>query len=265
MVFETINLPTLLAANLGAIAIMMLLLWGFSILLGDVSFIDAFWAFGFILVTCVTSRLFQFGGLHQQILITLTVVWGLRLGLYLLSRWRREGPDGRYLAMISNAQGNVHLYTLKVVFGLQGIIMWIVSLPLQLGVYGTTGGLDVLGLTELCLAIIGIGFESIGDWQLMRFKGDPANKGQVLDKGLWRYTRHPNYFGDLCFWWGVYAIACEAPYGWMSVPGPILMTYLLVKWSGAALLEKHVKRSRPAYAGYIERTSAFIPWPPKKV
>ncbi|MFZ3034183.1 MAG: DUF1295 domain-containing protein [Parvibaculum sp.] len=264
MIFETIDLPTLLAANLGAIAAMMLVLWGISILLGDVSFIDAFWAFGFVLVTCVTSRLLPFGGLHQQVLITLAVVWGLRLGFHLLMRWRREGPDGRYLAMISNAQGNVHLYTLRIVFGLQGIIMWIVSLPLQLGVYGATGNLGFAGVAGLGLAVVGIAFESVGDWQLMHFKANPANKGQVLGKGLWRYTRHPNYFGDLCFWWGCFAVACEAPYGWMSLPGPILMTYLLVKWSGLALLERRMKHSRPAYADYISKTSAFIPWPPKK-
>ena len=264
MVFETIDIPFLLAANLAAIATMMLLLWVISIALRDVSFIDAFWAFGFVLVTCVTSRLFPFGGIHQQVLITLTVIWGLRLGIHLFARWLREGPDGRYVAMTSNVHGNLHLYTLKIIFGLQGIIMWVVSLPLQLGVYGATGQLGLLGSTGLCLAIFGIGFESVGDWQLMRFKADAANKGKVLDSGLWRFTRHPNYFGDLCFWWGCFAVACEAPYGWMSLPGPILMTYLLVKWSGAALLEKRLKRSRPAYANYIAKTSTFIPWPPKK-
>lgn len=263
MVFETISVTSLLAANLGAIVVMMLVLWGLSIMLGDVSFIDAFWAFGFLLVSSVTARLFPFGGNHQHILVILTVIWGLRLGLYLLARWWREGPDGRYQAMVGKVKGNVHFFTLRYVFALQGLLMWIVSLPIQLGAYGATGSLGVLAVTGTCLAIIGIGFESIGDWQLARFKAQADNRGQVLDRGLWRYTRHPNYFGDLCFWWGCFLIACEAPYGWLSLPGPLVMTYLLVKWSGAALLERRVQRSRPAYADYMRRTSPFIPWPPR--
>lgn len=257
------DLPTLFATNLAAVAAMMLVLWLISIALDDVSFIDSFWAFGFLLIGCITSRLLPFGGAHQTVLLVLVAVWGLRLGLYLLWRWRREGADGRYVAMKKKATGNVHLYTLKTVFLLQGALMWIVSLPLQLGQYDVVGHIGVLALAGLALAAIGIAFETIGDYQLARFKGNEANKGKVLDSGLWRYTRHPNYFGDLCFWWGCYFIACEAPYGWMSIPGPLVMTFLLVKWSGAALLERRVKRSRPEYADYIARTSAFIPWPPK--
>ncbi|HEY4345197.1 MAG TPA: DUF1295 domain-containing protein [Parvibaculum sp.] len=263
MEYETIHASTLLAANFGAVAAMMLVLWLISIPLRDVSFIDSFWAFGFVLVSCVTMRLFPFGGLHQQVLTTLVVVWGLRLGFYLLWRWRREGADGRYVSLTKKAKGNVHLHTLRTVFLLQGILMWIVSLPLQLGQYGAGGGLGVLAMAGAALAVIGILFESVGDWQLARFKGNEANRGKVLDSGLWRYTRHPNYFGDLCFWWGCYLVACEAPYGWMSLPGPLVMTFLLVKWSGAALLERRVQRSRPAYADYMRKTSAFIPWPPK--
>lgn len=263
MVVETISIWSLLAANLGAVAGMMLLLWLISIPLGDVSFIDSFWAFGFVLIGCVTTRLFPFGGIHQHLLTVLVVVWGLRLGFYLLWRWRREGADGRYLALTKKARGNVHLYTLKTVFALQGALMWLVSLPLQLGPYGAMGDLGALAMFGTVLAVVGILFESVGDWQLARFKGNEANKGKVLDSGLWRYTRHPNYFGDLCFWWGCYLIACEAPYGWMSLPGPLMMTFLLVKWSGAALLERRVQRSRSGYADYIRRTSAFIPWPPK--
>lgn len=263
MEYETIHLTTLLAANLGAVAAMMLVLWGISIMLRDVSFIDSFWAFGFVLIGCVTIRFYPFGGMHQWILTVLTVVWGFRLGLYLLWRWQREGADGRYIALIKKAPGNVHLHTLKTVFVLQGILMWIVSFPLQLGPYGATGGLGALAIVGAALAVIGILFESIGDWQLARFKSDANNRGKVLDGGLWRYTRHPNYFGDLCFWWGCYLIACEAPYGWMSLPGPLVMSFLLVKWSGAALLERRVQRSRPAYADYMRRTSGFIPWLPK--
>lgn len=264
MVFETISIEMLLLSNLGAIALMMLGLWGLSILLGDVSFIDGFWAFGFVLVACVTMRLFPFGGIHQQALTILVVAWGLRLGLYLLLRWQREGADGRYLAMIGRAKGNKHLYTLTKVFALQGALMWIVSLPIQLGVYGATGSLGALAFVGMALAVIGIAFESIGDWQLSRFKKNADNRGRVLDTGLWRYTRHPNYFGDFCFWWGCFLLACEAPYGWMSFPAPLLMSFLLIKWSGAALLERRLLKSRPVYADYVGRTSSFLPWPPRK-
>jgi steroid 5-alpha reductase family enzyme len=263
MILETISIQSLLAANLGAVVVMMLLLWGISILLRDVSFIDSFWAFGFVLIGCVTIRLFPFGGVHQFLLTTLVVVWGFRLGFYLLLRWQREGVDGRYLNLIKKAKGNVHLYTLQYVFLLQGALMWIVSLPIQLGGYGATGPLGALAMAGAVLSVIGILFESIGDWQLFQFKRQPLNQGKVLDTGLWRYTRHPNYFGDLCFWWGCYLIACEAPYGWMAIPGPLVMSFLLIKWSGAALLERRVQRSRPDYADYMRRTSAFIPWPPK--
>ncbi|MGV8996572.1 MAG: DUF1295 domain-containing protein [Parvibaculaceae bacterium] len=263
MVLETISVEMLLLYNFAAVMAMMLVLWGISLILGDVSFIDSFWAFGFVLVSCVTQRLFPFGGIHQHVLSVLVTVWGLRLGLYLMWRWRHEGPDGRYVAMREKAKGNPHLMTLTKVFGLQGVLMWLVSTPIQLGAYGAVGPLGFLALGGAALATIGIAFESIGDFQLMRFKGNAANKGQVLDTGLWRYTRHPNYFGDLCFWWGCYLIACEAPYGWMSLPGPIMMSFLLIKWSGAALLERRVKRSRPAYAEYIRRTPAFLPWFPK--
>lgn len=257
------DIVLLLGANFAAVIIMMLTLWLASIPLGDVSFIDSFWAFGFILVGCVTSRLFPFGGLHQTALLALVGIWGLRLGLYLLWRWRHEGPDGRYLSMIKNARGPLHLYTLKTVFLLQGIIMWVVSLPLQLGQFDADTGFGTRALAGGALSAIGIVFESLGDFQLARFKADPANKGKVLDHGLWRYTRHPNYFGDLCFWWGCYLIASEAPWGWASVVGPILMTFLLIKWSGVALLERRLTRSRPAYADYVRRTSALIPWPPR--
>tara|TARA_R110000824_G_scaffold366730_1_gene555483 strand:+ start:92340 stop:93143 length:804 start_codon:yes stop_codon:yes gene_type:complete len=263
MVYETIDIWSLMAANLGAILMMMLVLWGISILLGDVSFIDGFWALGFVLVACVTSQLFPFGGIHQQLISSLVVVWGLRLGLYLLWRWRHEGADGRYLKMLSKARGNVHLYTLRIVFLLQGGLMWIVSWPIILGAYGATGPLGSLAYIGAALAISGIAFESIGDMQLARFKSNEANKGKVLDTGLWRYTRHPNYFGDMCFWWGCFFIACEAPYGWLSLPGPLVMSFLLIKWSGAALLERRLQRSRPEYVAYMQRTSAFLPWPPK--
>lgn len=258
------ELWTLLAANLAAILAMMMLLWLISLALGDVSFIDSFWAFGFILVSCTTRWVYPFGGIHQSALLALVGIWGLRLGFYLFWRWLRHGPDARYVDMIGRAKEPRPLYTLRYVFLLQGVLMWVVSLPLQLGGFGASGELGPLALAGILLAVAGILFESIGDWQLARFKADAGNRGKVLDQGLWRYTRHPNYFGDFCFWWGCYLVASEAPFGPFGIVGPALMTFLLVKWSGAALLERRLSRSKPGYEDYVRRTSAFIPWKPRK-
>ena len=114
------------------------------------------------------------------------------------------------------------------------------------------------------VALIGIGFETIGDWQLNRFRADPANKGKVLDTGLWRYTRHPNYFGDACTWWGIWLIAAETGLaGWISVIGPLFLTFTLTRWSGKPMLEHGLRKSRPDYVDYVRRTSGFFPLPPK--
>ena len=257
------TVPSLLLANAFLIFAMMLVLWVISVPLKDVSFIDAFWAFGFVLIAWFTAFLLDSDGYRSLLVCVLVTLWGLRLGIHLFRRWLSHGADQRYTAMIENAKLPAPLYTLLYIFLLQGVLMWIVSLPVQLGQRGgLLQELGVLALAGATLAVVGILVESIGDWQLARFKANPANRGEVMDRGLWRYTRHPNYFGDCCFWGGIFLIACEAPGGWMSLPGPVLMTLLLVKWSGAGLLEKGLKRSRPGYEEYIRRTSAFIPWPP---
>jgi steroid 5-alpha reductase family enzyme len=161
-------------------------------------------------------------------------------------------------------QGNVHLAFLRKVFLLQGCLLWLVSWPIQLGmVQAEPASLGLLAWLGTLLALVGIAFESIGDAQLARFKRDPANTGRVMDRGLWRYSRHPNYFGDLCVWWGLFLIASETPAGRFSVLGPVLLTWILVKWSGATLLERRLHRSRPGYAAYVERTSRLLPWPPR--
>ncbi len=153
------------------------------------------------------------------------------------------------------------IVSLAVVFGLQGILMWVISLPVQRAVAASgpieLGPLDVLGTL---LVIVGLGFESVGDFQLARFKADPANHGRVMDQGLWRYTRHPNYFGDAVVWWGLYCFALATGHPF-TIVGPIVMTYLLTRLSGVPLLEKKLTKTRPGYADYIARTSSFIPWP----
>jgi steroid 5-alpha reductase family enzyme len=255
----------LLVLNLVVIMACMIVLWLISIPLGDVSFIDSFWAAGFIVIAGLTYYVTGGGTDRRLLLLTLTAIWGARLAAYLFLRWRREGADGRYAALLSRAPGNVHLHSLKKVFLLQGPILWLVSLPLQLGqVQAEPQVLGYLAFAGVALVAVGIFFEAVGDWQMAAFKADPASDGAVMDRGLWRYTRHPNYFGDTCVFWGLYLIAAETSVGRWSIFGPALLTWILVKWSGAALLERRLRRSRPGYEEYVQRTSSFIPWPPGK-
>lgn len=256
----------LLLSNLVLLLGCMLLLWLLSIPLRDVSFVDSFWAFGFVVVAAATCALVPGGirGLSGGLLLGVTAAWGLRLAAYLFLRWRRDGADPRYVRMLEKAGGNRHLFSLRSVFLLQGLMLWTVSLPIQLGIFADAGDTPAaLAWVGLALAVIGFLFESIGDAQMAAFRADPANHGKVMDRGLWRYTRHPNYFGDSCVFWGLWLIAVDAGAPWWSAIGPALLTWTLLRWSGAALLERRLKRSRPGYEDYIARTSAFLPWPPK--
>jgi steroid 5-alpha reductase family enzyme len=253
----------ILTANFVILIACMVLLWLISIPLRDVSFVDSFWAAGFIVVAGSTYAMTGGGTDRRQWLFLITAVWGARLAMYLILRWRREGPDGRYVALLKKAPGNVHLFSLRKVFLLQAPLLWVVSLPLQLGqIEAEPLKLGVLAWIGVALAAVGIFFETVGDHQMTAFKADPANEGKVMDRGLWRYTRHPNYFGDCCVFWGLYLIAAETSLGVWSIFGPIFLTWTLVRWSGVPLLERRLQRSRPGYADYLKRTSAFIPWPP---
>ena len=254
----------ILISNFIILMACMIVLWLISIPLRDVSFVDSFWAIGFLVVAGVTYQMTGGETDRRQLMLLITAIWSLRLGIFLFLRWRREGPDGRYVALLAKAPGNVHIHSLKKVFLLQGPMLWLVSLPVQLGqIQAEPLQLGVLAWVGAGLAAIGIFFESVGDQQMANFKSDPANHGKVMDRGLWRYTRHPNYFGDTCVWWGLYLIAAETSLGIWSIIGPALLTWTLIKWSGAALLERRLKRSRPGYIEYLERTSSFIPWPPR--
>ena len=258
----------LLLSNLLLLLGCMLLLWLLSIVIGDVSFIDSFWAFGFVVVAAATHGVFDAdrGGLTSTLLLAVTAAWGLRLALYLLWRWRRDGADPRYVRMLEKAGGNRHLFSLRAVFLLQGLMLWTVSLPIQLGLFADAGGAPgAIAWAGVALAVVGFLFETIGDAQMAAFRARPENRGTVMDRGLWRYTRHPNYFGDSCVFWGLWLIAMDAGAPWWSVIGPALLTWTLLRWSGAALLERRLKRSRPGYEEYIARTSAFLPWPPRRI
>lgn len=263
------DVVTLLISNAVVSALCFAGLWLLSLRLKDVSFIDSWWALGMVVIAGFSFLFRSAGAPHAVALTAICTVWGLRLGLYLLWRWRKHGPDRRYVTMLGKAESergwSFGTAALLLVFALQAPLQFIVCLPVQLGQIGEVGALGLAGWAGVALAILGIGFESLGDWQLVRFKADPGNAGKVLDTGLWRYTRHPNYFGDACVWWGLWLIAAETGWpGLVSVVGPILLTVLLTRWSGVPTVEGRMRRKRPDYEAYVARTSSFIPMLPKK-
>jgi steroid 5-alpha reductase family enzyme len=253
----------LVAVEAFVLLVWMLSLWFVSVQIGDPSFIDAAWAFGFVLVAAVAFQIADGDPTRKSVLLLLTTAWGIRLGGYLLWRWRKQGPDRRYVRMLEKAPGNKHVFTLTRVFLLQGVLLWLVSMPVQLGQLDHDRSLTPVGYLGIALALVGIAFETIGDAQLVRFKADETTAGQVLDTGLWRYTRHPNYFGDTCVWWGLFQIAVTDVTSAFAVVGPIVLTFLLLRYSGAPITERHLHRSRPGYADYVQRTSSFIPRRPR--
>ena len=260
-----------LLLNAALIAATMLLLWQVAVRIGDVSFIDAVWGGGMALLALASWVQLSEPGARATLILAMTVLWGGRLALHLFVRWWGHGEDPRYARMLGKAKerGAFASAALKSVFAPQAVLLFVVCLPAQLGILSQAPDpyrLGPLALAGLALWSVGVFFEWVGDWQLARFRADPASKGKVLDTGLWRYTRHPNYFGDTCAWWGIWLAAAEA--GWWiaaaSVIGPLFLTFTLTKWSGKPLLEKGMAKRRPEYAAYVERTSGFVPWPPRK-
>ena len=259
-----------LLVNAVVLVAVVLLLWAISVKIGDVSFIDAFWGAGMALMAFVSWLQLDERGVIAHLLLAMTVAWGLRLGIYLLRRWSAEGEDKRYERMLrkDREKGRFALAALTKIWLGQAVLLFLVSSPAQAGILGgdPASPITALTLAGIALYLVGIFFEWVGDWQLSKFKADPANKGEVMDKGLWRFTRHPNYFGDACAWWGIWIVVASVSWDialW-TIAGPIFLTFTLVKWSGVALLEKGLKHSRPGYEAYKRRTSAFIPMPPKK-
>ncbi len=251
-----------LLLNAAAIAALMIVVWLFSVALRDASIVDPIWGAGFVLVAWLSFATANSD--HRSLLpVLLTSIWGVRLSAYLA--WRNHGKpeDYRYQAMREKHGAKFPVVSLFTVFALQGIIMWIVSLPLQTAHSAQPDNLMLMAIGTLLFAV-GLFFEAVGDWQLAHFKKNPDNKGQVMQQGLWRYTRHPNYFGDFCVWWGLYllCIGCGAPY-WTAV-GPVLMSICLMKISGVTLLEQSLTESKPGYVTYVRRTNAFFPWRPRQ-
>jgi steroid 5-alpha reductase family enzyme len=246
------------------IAVLMIVLWLVSVLIKDVSIVDPVWGPAFVLVA-LTGALAGDGCVGRRwLLFALTALWGLRLGWHLLRRKLGDPEeDRRYRVMRERRGAGFVPWSLVAIFGLQGLLVLIVSLPLQ--VAATRGGsLNAWIVPGVVLFVIGLVFEAVGDAQLSRFKSDPSNQEQVMDRGLWRFTRHPNYFGDFCVWWGLWLIVLPAGGTWWTFIGPLVMSILLIRVSGAALLERDIAERRPQYADYIKRTSGFFPRPPRR-
>jgi steroid 5-alpha reductase family enzyme len=256
---------SILLLNLALILSLTTLLWLVSLPLKNASIVDPFWGAGFTVVAWSTRLLSGEGHWRSWLIVGLATLWGLRLSVYLLVRNAGHGEDRRYAAMRARVGEAFWRTSLFTVFLFQGLLIWLIGMPIQAGQlapgpHGPFGPLDAAGIL---LFAVGLFFESVGDWQLSRFQADLANRGKVMQRGLWRYTRHPNYFGDFCVWWGMYLVAAAAGAAW-TVFGPLAMSYFLLRVSGVALLERDIADRRPEYRRYQQTTSAFFPLPPRR-
>lgn len=240
----------------------------YSIATKNHSIIDIFWGPGFVVVAAV-SYLASTGSpgddTRRLVVLLLTALWGLRLGIYIGNRNRGHGEDKRYTSMMRQFKGgSLLVFLVRRIYGLQAALIFVVSLPVQFAMYESSS-LGVIGLLAIMVWAVGFGFESVGDWQLSRFKADPANAGKVMDQGLWGWTRHPNYFGDSVVWFALWALSLGHPVGLVLVVAPLLMTRLLLSYSGKAVLERGMRRRKgAAYDEYVARTSGFVPRPPRR-
>jgi len=253
--------------TVAAVLVVLGLAFAVALRVGKHAVVDIVWGLGFAVIA-LTALLASLG--HDDssrtravLVTTLTVVWGVRLGTHIALRSRGHGEDPRYQALLDSTTRNPALFALRRIYLTQGLLMWFVSLPVQVAVFESPdpGSVAWIGVA---LWVVGFLFETVGDLQLTRFRNDPDSKGEVLDTGLWRYTRHPNYFGDACVWWGLSLIAFDAWPGVLTALSPLLMTWLLAKGTGKPLLEKDMDERRPGYTDYVRRTSGFIPLPPRK-
>lgn len=255
----------LVGLSLGIAIGFMTIIWILSLIVRNASIVDIFWGLGFIAVACAVFAVARGTSTRSLLMLVLVLAWGLRLALHVGIRNAGRGEDWRYRKWRDEAGRAFWWRSYFKVFLLQGTILAVVALPLTLGISaaGPTriGGLGIAGLGVWAIGFL---FETIGDAQLSRFKRDPANAGKVMDRGLWRTTRHPNYFGESLVWWGLFLVAAATPLGVWSVFGPALITFLLVRVSGVRMLEAGMKARKPEYAEYIRRTSAFIPWPRRR-
>jgi steroid 5-alpha reductase family enzyme len=255
---------SLFMINLLASMVLMTFAWGISVLLRNAGVADIFWGLGFVLIACLTFVMGSGYAPRAMLLAVLATTWGLRLAVHIWARNRGEPEDRRYRALREKEGERFWYSSLYKVFWMQGVLLWIISLVLQAGGASATPArwtwLDGLGVF---LWAAGFVFETAADWQLTQFKKNPSNKGKVMNRGLWKYTRHPNYFGESLIWWGFFVIVLSTPTFWWTVISPATITFLLIRVSGVRLLESTIQKRRPEYEAYIRNTSAFFPWFPK--
>lgn len=253
----------ILLLNLAVVFVAVTLLWGVSVIVRDSSIIDPCWGLGFVIVAITTLLAVDGIGPRGALMAILVTIWGLRLFAYLTWRNWGHGEDPRYEEM-RQAHGDKYWYrSLYRVFWLQAGLLWFISFPVQFGMVWAKQSLGLLDCVGVVVWGIGLFFEAVGDYQLARFRSRPENEDRVLDEGLWRYTRHPNYFGDFCVWWGLYLIAAAGG-AWGTLASPVVMSIFLMYVSGVTLTERTITDRRPNYAEYKRTTNAFFPGPRRK-
>ena len=256
---------TIMGWNLAVVAAMMVTGWFVSLVYKNVTIVDSLWGLGFVLVAWLTFFMSDGYGDRKILIALLVTLWGLRLSIYLSWRNWGKGEDPRYGTWREKSGDQFWIISLFKVFILQALFLWVISVAVQIGQQAPTPDrltwLDGLGAI---VWLIGFTFESLGDWQLARFKSDPASKGRVMDRGLWAYTRHPNYFGEFLVWWGIFLITLSTPNSWWTIISPFIVTAVLLKMTGIPLTEQELVKNRPGYSDYVKRTSAFVPWLPAR-
>jgi steroid 5-alpha reductase family enzyme len=256
-----------LVVTAGVVVLLMAVTFAYAMRTGVHAIMDTVWALGFVVIAAVSFTLSSGHGdtTRRALVLVLVAVWGLRLGGYIFGRNRGHGEDPRYAALLRHNKGSLARFVAHHIYLAQGRVMWLVSLPVQVAMYERARPGPV---TWIGVAVVagGLSCEAVGDLQLSRFRADPANRGRILERGLWAWTRHPNYFGDACVWWGLWLLACSSWIGLATVVAPTVMTWMLVRRTGKALLEKTMRRSRgAAYDSYVARTSGFFPRPPRRL
>ena len=262
--FDTGAFAATLGWSAGAVLVVLAVTLGCALRTGRHSVVDTAWGLLFAAVAVVVFVRSSGHGddVRRGLLLVLPVVWGLRLALHIGRRSRGRPEDPRYERLLARARGNRTAYAVRVVYLLQGGLAFVIAAPISVGGF-EAGAVGPLAAVGVLLWAVGLGFEAISDAQLERFRRDPGNRGQLIRSGLWRYTRHPNYFGDACVWWGIFLVAADAWPGVLTVLAPVLMTLLLTRGSGARIMDEHL-RGRPGWADYVARTSSFVPWPPRR-
>jgi steroid 5-alpha reductase family enzyme len=253
------------AEGLAWTALLAALTWLASLQRDDVSLVDRMWPLMICTGALVCFAHLPAGAVRATWMLVLVLAWGLRLCVYITRRNWGHGEDRRYQQIRARNQPNFRFKSLYLVFALQAVLAWVVAAPFLVGM-PAAAALNAVDAIGIALAAFGVVFEAVGDAQMARFKADPAHREQVMDRGLWRYTRHPNYFGEACVWWGLWLVAVAGAgigSAWWSAVSPLLMTVLLLKVSGVSLLEKDIGERRPAYRDYVARTNAFVPGPPR--